>query len=206
MAFNLVEIAASVEGDNECAFDQRCKFGHRVESHAVYCHNDNWDDSPRKCRRSWYTNGKVKDEDCAGFEPNPKFTGQLAPTPLVGDVCTKCSGKKRIDADRGKTETCPLCVGSGAEPHSIPLSTYEQDTLESGTTHSGRHDTAGHSFVRIAESPEENDSVHKLCEMDLIVLRSMSFMEGGTAYLLENTMKGEAVMRQNWAMCRALLK
>ena len=37
--FNIVEMVADHE---DCAFDQPCKYGHRVEGHAVYCHNDEW--------------------------------------------------------------------------------------------------------------------------------------------------------------------
>ena len=70
MTFNIVEFAA--DGD-DCAFDQPCKFGHRVETHAVYCHNEHTPGMPRKCRRTWYTGGRVRDEDCAGYEPNPDF-------------------------------------------------------------------------------------------------------------------------------------
>lgn len=66
---NVVELIAS--GDDS-AFDQPCRFGHRVEGHAVYCHNSRWIDSPRKCRRTWYTGGRIRDEDCPGFEPNPR--------------------------------------------------------------------------------------------------------------------------------------
>lgn len=65
-ALNVVELLA----DDDCAFDQPCRFGHRVEDHAVYCHNERWVDAPRKCRRTWYTGGKVRDEDCPGYEPN----------------------------------------------------------------------------------------------------------------------------------------
>lgn len=65
---NVVEIIADPD---ECAFDQPCKYGNRVESHAVYCHNDNWKEGPRKCRRSWHSGGKIKDEDCKGYAPNP---------------------------------------------------------------------------------------------------------------------------------------
>jgi hypothetical protein len=65
---NLVELLAD-EGD--CAFDQPCAHGHRVEVHAVYCHNTEWADAPRKCRRTWYSGGEVRDEDCPGFKPNP---------------------------------------------------------------------------------------------------------------------------------------
>lgn len=69
--FNIVELVA----DNEdCAFDQPCAHGHRVEGHAVYCHNDAWKEGPRKCRRTWYTGGEVRDEDCEGFAPNPEYS------------------------------------------------------------------------------------------------------------------------------------
>lgn len=67
MSINLVEL---VSDSDDCAFDQPCHFGHRVESHAVYCHNDTWVDAPTKCRCSWYTGGKTRDEDCPGFQPN----------------------------------------------------------------------------------------------------------------------------------------
>jgi hypothetical protein len=70
MTINLVELLAMGD-DDDCAFDQLCRYGHRVESHAVYCHNDTWPDAPRKCHRTWYTGGKVRDEDCPGFAPHP---------------------------------------------------------------------------------------------------------------------------------------
>ena len=70
---NIVELIADEDG----GFDQPCRFGNRVESHAVYCHNSGWVDAPRKCRRTWYTGGEVKDEDCPGYEPNPLRLGQL---------------------------------------------------------------------------------------------------------------------------------
>lgn len=65
---NLVELVAE---DEECAFDQPCAHGRRVESYAVYCHNENWEEAPRKCRRTWYTGGEERDEDCPGYKPNP---------------------------------------------------------------------------------------------------------------------------------------
>ena len=58
--------------DDDCAFDQPCRYGHRVEDHAVYCHNATWKDAPAKCRRTWYTGGRVRDEDCPGFEANQR--------------------------------------------------------------------------------------------------------------------------------------
>ena len=66
---NLVEMIASPD---DCAFDQPCKFGHRVEGHAVYCHNSVWKEAPRKCRRSLYYGNKAgyEDSDCPGFSPN----------------------------------------------------------------------------------------------------------------------------------------
>lgn len=70
MAFNIVEFIAD---EDDSAFDQPCAFGHRVECHAVYCHNDEWEDGPRKCRRTWYSGGEVRDEDCPGFKANPDY-------------------------------------------------------------------------------------------------------------------------------------
>ncbi len=68
---NLVEMFTA--GDDDCAFDQPCKHGHRVDSHAVYCHNEDWPGRPRKCQRTWSTGGNVRDEDCPGFAPNPEY-------------------------------------------------------------------------------------------------------------------------------------
>lgn len=68
---NLVEL---LTGEEDSAFDQPCRFGHRVDGHAVYCHNEDWLYAPRKCRRTWYTGGEVRDEDCRGFQPNPSIT------------------------------------------------------------------------------------------------------------------------------------
>lgn len=73
---NLVELVADAE---DCAFDQPCAYGHRVDCHAVYCHNDKWKDAPRKCRRTWYYGEEyaaaqgVRDEDCPGYKPNPEI-------------------------------------------------------------------------------------------------------------------------------------
>ena len=70
MVMNIVEMIAD---EDDCAFDQPCKYGHRVEQHAVYCHNEEWKKAPRKCRRSWYTGGKVRDENCEGFCVNERI-------------------------------------------------------------------------------------------------------------------------------------
>lgn len=153
-----------------------------------------WDRS----RVSWHTNGQIKDEDCAGFEPNPEFKGEFNPTPLSEPICSRCAGKRHFATDLCRIETCQLCMGSGAEPQPMLLAAYEQNTLESGTTHSGRQDTAGHPFIRAAETLEQSESIQKLSDLGLVVLRSVCAAGNATAYLLENTMKGESVMRQNW--------
>lgn len=79
---NIVELVAD---DDDCAFDQPCLHGNRVESHAVYCHNERWPQAPRKCRRSWYTGGKDPDWGCPGFAPNPDYDGvKYGPIPHYG--------------------------------------------------------------------------------------------------------------------------
>jgi hypothetical protein len=73
---NIVEIMTA--GDDGNAFDQPCAFGHRVNGHAVYCHNDAWPNSPRKCRRnrgdSAYGEEPYLHEDCPGFTQNPDWS------------------------------------------------------------------------------------------------------------------------------------
>jgi hypothetical protein len=69
----IVPIIASAFGD-ECVNDQPCIFGLRVETHSIYCENKDWKDAPRKCRRTWYTGGMERDEDCPGFKKNPNRT------------------------------------------------------------------------------------------------------------------------------------
>lgn len=59
-------------GEDEQSFNQACKYGNLVDGHAVYCHCEN-PNAPRKCRRTWYTGGEEKDEDCPFFEANPNF-------------------------------------------------------------------------------------------------------------------------------------
>jgi len=67
-SMNIVEWMAD---DDEVFWDQPCKWGCRIEGHAVYCNNKGWAEAPRKCRRTWYTGGKVRDEDCPGYWENP---------------------------------------------------------------------------------------------------------------------------------------
>lgn len=59
--------------DDDVKHNQPCVHGTLVDGHAVYCHNTTWKDAPRKCRRTWYTGGEVKDEDCPGFSSNPEY-------------------------------------------------------------------------------------------------------------------------------------
>ena len=54
--------------DDEHAYDQPCYWGHRFGCHSVYCHNR--DMKQMKCRRTWFTGGDTKDEDCEGFKAN----------------------------------------------------------------------------------------------------------------------------------------
>lgn len=68
-AMNIVEMVA--DDDEECLFDQPCCFGHRVGFHAVYCHNEAWPHSPRKCHRN---RDDHLHEDCPGFVANPDFS------------------------------------------------------------------------------------------------------------------------------------
>ncbi len=203
MAFNIVEFAAE---PYECAFDQPCKFGHRVEGHAVYCQNDAWVNGPRKCRRTWYTGGETKDEDCPGFQPNPEFSGSLSPSPLIGQLCTKCGGARWTAGDRETIETCDHCVGDGTEPSAMSLSQFEQDTLEMGLGHSYR--AGDHPpYVQMTGSKAERESMSKLCDLNLVQVRSVSYhsvyLGTVSAYLLFLTGKGEAVMRANWAKAKS---
>lgn len=71
---NLVELMCA---DDDGGFDQPCHYGNRVEGHAVYCHNDWWLYSPRKCHRTWYTGGERRDEDCPGYRPNARSGQRL---------------------------------------------------------------------------------------------------------------------------------
>lgn len=62
---NVVEVIAD---EDNCAWDQPCAFGYRVDLHAVYCHNDKWLYAPRKCRRN---RDDFPHEKCRGFKANP---------------------------------------------------------------------------------------------------------------------------------------
>lgn len=190
MAFNIVELAASIDGDDDSAFDQPCKFGHRVDGHAVYCHADHWKDSPRKCRRTWYTGGETKDEDCPGFQPNPDFTKELNPTPIE-NPCSECAGKRHIDAAEEIT-TCQHCMGDGNEPKPIQFTDDEQRVLESSW-----FDDDWYGFI--AETEQQCDAVQSLDEADCIQLKSVSWTSAGVSvYLIRRTAKGKHLLRVFW--------
>lgn len=82
---NAVEMIT--DGDEDNAFDQPCRFGHRVDGHAVYCHNTAWLYAPRKCRRR-QTDSRIGEawphEGCAGFEPNPAVPRSNSQKPPLG--------------------------------------------------------------------------------------------------------------------------
>ncbi|MGI4815545.1 MAG: hypothetical protein ACRYGG_19715 [Janthinobacterium lividum] len=71
---NIVEMMAD---EDECAWDQPCAFGYRVEDHAVYCHNEAWLYSPRKCRRhtgpSEWGGEPWPHCECPGYLANPLY-------------------------------------------------------------------------------------------------------------------------------------
>jgi hypothetical protein len=183
---------------DESACDQPCRFGNRVEGHAVYCHNDAWEDSPRKCRRTWYTGGEVKDEDCPGFQANPDFKGTVSPTPLAGSPCAACGGSRIKPTDRGTVATCERCVGEGVEPGPAKLTSFQEDALSSGMGHSGRHSGQYERYVVMAKTREQGSDVCQLADSGHVELHSMSFADGVTAFLLTLTGKGDATMRANW--------
>jgi len=66
------ELQAYENGD-DCAWDQPCKYGHRVNDCAVYCHHPTWKAAPIKCYRTWWSDGEIMDEDCPGYVPNPNY-------------------------------------------------------------------------------------------------------------------------------------
>lgn len=197
MAFNIVE--AIQEPDADCAFDQPCKFGHRVEGHAVYCHNDAWHDGPRKCRRTWYTGGETKDEDCPGFQPNSEFKGELNPTTIEQPLCTACGGTKLKAVEAGHTETCPRCMGDGSEPHAMALTSHQQDALEACCVHSGKSPAQFDYNAQVAETGDESDGMWTLDGDGLIEIRQVSYTKADAkVFLYRMTAKGDAVMRANW--------
>lgn len=193
---NLVELAC-----DESALDQRCAFGNRVESHAVYCHNDAWTDSPRKCRRTWYTRGETKDEDCPGFQPNPEFKGDLSPTPIPEPLCSACNGARIRQPEKGRYETCDHCAGEGCEPTET-IGDEEENILSSGI--SGAYQNhAGNSYwyVYTRGGDQETESINRAMRLDLVECQSMTFVHGGgTAYLLKITGKGLAVLHLHWKL------
>lgn len=72
-AFNVVELMSDVEGDDGGGFVEPCAFGSLVPGHAVYCHNEAWPNSPRKCRRN---RDDYRHEDCPGFVANPDMVAR----------------------------------------------------------------------------------------------------------------------------------
>lgn len=72
---NLVEFLAD---PSDCAFDQPCIHGHRVEGHSVYCHHPAG--VARKCiYRFSGVRADYEQNECGGFEPNPHYSWETAP-------------------------------------------------------------------------------------------------------------------------------
>lgn len=201
MAFNIVELAA----EDDCAWDQRCQFGHRVEGHAVYCHNDAWVDGPRKCRRTWYTNGEIKDEDCPGFQPNEKFREELQPSPLRGAPCPTCGGIKLTKADpvKGTVQTCDMCQGTGAAPERIELAKWEVYVLESCIGATGRHPFDHHTAILSGEPFRLKQFPDRLLDEGLLETRSVGWDGPAMIHTVRLTRKGYAALRQNWKQQKA---
>lgn len=185
-----------------CAFDQPCKFGNRVEGHAVYCHNDKWADSPQKCRRTWHTNGKIRDENCPGFQPNPEFTGLFAVVSVLDDPCTACKGMKVIKDDQDGVETCRHCMGDGGEPRAIVLSLFEQDVLTTGLEYTGKYPARGARYVVIDENGLQRNSMNKLDTLNLIEIHEVSWTRLTAVYLISLTQKGSAVLHAIWKIAK----
>jgi hypothetical protein len=71
-SFNVV--SALCADDDEVVYDCPCLWAQRVKNHAVYCENEGWLYSPRKCRRgpgAW--GGDPPQETCPGFKPNTRL-------------------------------------------------------------------------------------------------------------------------------------
>lgn len=79
------------------------------------------------------------------------------------------------------------------------MSQYEQDTLETAYTTARR---PGERFVRIAENSAECEAVYRCDELKLAVIRSVSWVNKASVFLLESTAKGHAVMKANWAKAK----
>lgn len=192
---NIVELIAGEQEDG--GFNQHCKHGYLVEGHAVYCHNSAWSDSPTKCRRTWYTGGEVKDEECPGYRRNSSIPNAPVRAAIQENPCSRCGGRKLVVVGKRKNDTCPNCEGDGHEPTVPELTEYEVDTLSLGHFRSGG---CGLPFVRIATNDEEKDSIWRLAKMNLLRYHSATRCGSGAelAYLLEVTGKGNAVLSKIW--------
>jgi hypothetical protein len=201
MANNIVELVADAD---DCAFDQRCKFGHRVEGHAVYCHNDAWVDGPRKCRRSWYTNGQTRDEDCPGFQPNDAFTGRLDTPVLTAPLCQVCGGAKLVQEDPRKetVATCDRCQGTGQEPERMELAKWEVYVLESCIGSEFTHPFDHHTAILSGEPFRLKDFPTRLLDDDLLEMRSFECDGPAMIHTVRLTRKGYAVLQQHWNLRR----
>lgn len=186
---NPVELMANQE---DCAFDQPCIFGNRVEGHAVYCHNEKWFESPRKCRRTWYTGGKDPDEACTGYEPNPDFAGAHAVV-VTEPKCPTCSGTRRTSGER--YGSCFDCDGTGVVLAPVDLDEHLLRAVESAHSSSTHRD---YVQVLVTQDSSESEAIEKSVEAGLIDIRSVSWKDNVTGYLVKLTGLGMASLRAAW--------
>ena len=197
MAENIVELVADLE---DCAFDQPCQFGHRVEGHAVYCHNDAWSDGPRKCRRTWYTGGEVRDEDCPGFQPNDAFQGPIGQPREIATPCAECGGARLAVHDPiGNTvETCDRCQGTGEEPPRMELGQWEVYVLESCVGGNHVHPFDEHHAIISGAAFRLKEFPQRLWNDGLLDLHAIGWDGPATIHTVTLTRKGYAVLHQAW--------
>ena len=88
----------------------------------------------------------------------------------------------------------------------MPLSSFEQDTLEIGVGHSGSNPAQYERQVRIPGTRAESRELSKLEEAGLIRIHSISpaGAPGECAVLFSLTGKGDSVMRANWKAAKTV--
>jgi len=101
--------------DGDCAFDQPCVFGYRVEGHSVYCDSKN--SVYRKCHHSWYYGrstsiiDKCADENCKYFKPNPDYQEDKEKLKIEIEQTKEQRNKDQKQLDQWNTEgwLCHRC-------------------------------------------------------------------------------------------------
>jgi hypothetical protein len=112
----IVPLMGGFGDEDDCAFDQPCKFGYRVDGHSVYC--DNKKSPYRKCRCSWYYGraasiiDKCADEDCEYFKANPNYSEDKKELAKEIEAEKEERRKAKIEYDRLTAEgwLCHRCM------------------------------------------------------------------------------------------------